>query len=80
MDKIKGKDSTIESVNSSARRASNTGGTKVKIAVGINLLNINKTLNNQRLALEFTAPIYQDLNGPQMKEENILTFGWQYSY
>ena len=30
-----------------------------------------------RLAFEGGAPVYQDLNGPQLETDWIMTFGWQ---
>jgi hypothetical protein len=33
-----------------------------------------------RLALELGAPIYQDLNGPQMETDWMLTVGWQKAF
>ena len=55
------------------------GGERVDVGVGFNLLGRSGVLKGQRLALEASTPIYQDLNGPQMETDWTLTIGWQYA-
>ncbi len=55
------------------------GGERVDVSAGLNLIGQSGFVQNQRLAVEFALPIYQDLNGPQLTTNNILTLGWQYA-
>lgn len=48
-----------------------------RISVGIGL---NYVLGTSRIALEWTKPIYQDLDGPQLEVDSNLILGWQYSF
>jgi len=37
-------------------------------------------LGNQRLSVEFSLPIYQDLDGPQVAREYSMKAGWQWDF
>jgi len=52
-------------------------GTRVDIALGMELRGAGTTLEGHRLALEFVLPIHQDLDGPQLESDAMLTAGWQ---
>ena len=54
------------------------GGERIEASIGLNisLKGIGPTTGN-RLAVEYTEPLYQDLNGPQMERQSTLTIGWQ---
>ncbi|MEM7107820.1 MAG: transporter [Bacteroidota bacterium] len=56
------------------------GGNRVDLSVGLNVIGQSGLIRNQRLAIEFALPVYQDLNGPQLAVSNILTIGWQYTF
>lgn len=58
----------------------NYGGKTIDLGFGINLYQSEGSLANHRLALEYTTPIYQDLNGPQMETQHSVTLGWQWSF
>ena len=58
--------------------AANTGGTYINSGFGLNYLVTNGSLNGLRFATEITTPLYQDLNGIQLKQNYNLTFGLQY--
>jgi hypothetical protein len=32
------------------------------------------------LALEYSVPFYQELDGPQMEVHSALNIGWQYAF
>ena len=55
------------------------GGQRVDIGAGLNAIGQSGFIANHRLAIEFSVPAYQDLNGPQMKTNSVLTIGWQYA-
>ncbi len=55
-------------------------GRRLDLKLGVNLLAPNKKfLRNQRLAVEVGLPIYQKLNGPQLKTSFLMTAGWQWA-
>jgi len=58
----------------------NYGGQRVEAAFGVNLLSTGGVLKGNRLAFEAAAPIYEDLNGPQMKRDYTFTLGWQKAF
>ena len=58
----------------------NYGGKRVEAAFGVNLLSTSGLLKGNRLAFEAAAPIYEDLNGPQMKRDYTVTLGWQKAF
>jgi len=56
------------------------GGTRLSIGLGVNLLGTGGFVKGQRLAAEFLVPVYQDLDGPQLKTDWVLIGGWQYAW
>ncbi|MEP3227224.1 MAG: transporter [Parasphingorhabdus sp.] len=56
------------------------GGERVDVIGGINLVSTHGPLAGHRLGVELGAPVYQDLNGPQMTGDWMLTIGWQKSF
>ncbi len=58
----------------------NYGGTYVNTGFGLNYLVTNGGLNGLRFAAECSTPLYQDLNGIQLKQNYNLTFGMQYAF
>lgn len=72
VDKIDGRDMSIMAPVQTAN-PDNYGGSRYEVSFGL-----NKTLKNgDSLGLELTAPFEQKLNGPQMEEDLILTFGYK---
>ena len=49
-----------------------------RIDLGLGL-NVRPGGSKHRLAVEVMAPIYQDLDGPQLEQDWRVTFGWQYA-
>ena len=58
----------------------NWGGTFAEVGLGLNFLLGQGALKGNRLAVEFIAPIYQDVNGLQMEREWGLIAGWQFAF
>ena len=58
----------------------NYGGERVEAGLGVNLLGQSGYLKGHRLAFEASAPIYEDLNGPQMKHDYTFMLGWQKAF
>ena len=58
----------------------NYGGEIVEAGLGINLRGVEGWAVGHEVGLEFTAPLYQDLNGPQMQRDYAFTLGWKKSF
>lgn len=56
------------------------GGDRLDALVGVNYYQQEGALAGHRLAIEFGVPVYQDLDGPQLETDWILTFGWQFAF
>lgn len=56
------------------------GGERSELAAGINYLFTKGRAKGHRLALEYSEPVYQHLDGPQMELQSTLTAGWQYAF
>lgn len=57
----------------------NSGGTFLNAGLGFNAYISNGALKNVRFGFEVAIPVYQNLNGIQLKQKETLTFGLQYS-
>jgi hypothetical protein len=77
--KIDGRDTRIMGPVQTAD-PDNHGGRFIEAGLGLNLVGQDGYLRGQRIAIEATAPVHQDLNGPQMKRDWTLTVGWQYAF
>jgi len=55
-------------------------GKRVDLLLGVAYQARNGALKGNRFSLEAGKPIYQDLDGPQLETDLILTAGWQYYF
>ncbi|MAM33588.1 MAG: alpha-amylase [Micavibrio sp.] len=76
---IDGMDSDITAPVQTAN-PDNYGGERLSLSAGANYLFQAGPLQGHRLAFEVTAPVYQDLNGPQMERDYAVTVGWQKAF
>lgn len=56
------------------------GGTRVDVPMGLNFYFPDGALAGHRIAAEWHIPVYQNLRGPQLGTDWILTVGWQKSF
>ena len=56
------------------------GKERLDLLLGVNMVGQKGGLRGHRFALEFGAPVYQDLDGPQLKTDWVLTAGYQYAF
>jgi hypothetical protein len=77
---IHGRDPALNPAMMPAARTDLRAGTRVDAAVGVNFYRQGGTLDGHRLALELAIPVYQDLDGPQLKSDYRLTAGWQKAF
>lgn len=72
--KIKGQDPAIDPMMSPDGDPKAQGGKRVDALVGIDI----KPVNNHLVKFEVGAPVYQNLNGPQLKTQWLFSLGYQY--
>ncbi len=77
---IEGADPNLNPMMVITADTNNSGGTYVNSGIGINTYISKGVLKNLRFGFEFGYPLYQDLNGIQLKTKETLTFGTQYSF
>lgn len=56
------------------------GGKRVDLLAGLNFYSPNGVARGHRLAIEAGTPVYENLDGPQMRTRWLLTAGWQYAF
>jgi hypothetical protein len=77
---IEGADPNLNPMMVITADTNNSGGTYINSGVGINTYISKGALKNLRFGFEFGYPLYQDLNGIQLKAKETVTFGTQYSF
>ncbi|MDO7170912.1 transporter [Mariniflexile sp. AS56] len=80
VDKIKGQSPLLNPMMVTTADTQNSGGTHINTGFGLNYSVINGSFKGLRFATECALPIYQDLNGIQLKQNYNLTFGMQYAF
>jgi hypothetical protein len=73
--RIDGQDPELDPNRSPVTDPDATGGTRVDLSIGLNGF-FGPQLNHV-LGVEFGIPVYQDLNGPQMETDWILSLSYQ---
>jgi hypothetical protein len=76
---IKGSDPDLNPMMVPTADSDAQGGERSNLAAGVNYLFERGKLKGQRLALEYSVPVYQKLDGPQMEMQNSITLAWQYA-
>lgn len=56
------------------------GGARMDVGWGVNFMVPSGFFRNNRIAAEFTLPVYQDLDGPQLGSDWMFTTGWQWAF
>lgn len=56
------------------------GGKTLSVLFGLNLASQTGPLRGHRFAFEAGFPVHQDLNGPQLGTDAVVTLGWQYAF
>jgi len=77
--KIRGEDPNLNPVMVITADTDNSGGNVLNSGFGFNLYAPTGALKNLRLGFEFSFPLFQDLNGIQLKNKETLQLGLQYS-
>jgi len=79
VDSIDGDDDEIRAPIQTAN-PDNFGGDFIDVAFGANFVVQSGTLRGHRIALEYTKPIKQDVNGVQMEMQDMVTLGYQVAF
>ncbi len=79
VDNINGENLKLNPMMVTTADTQNFGGNYVNSAVGFNMYIPKGSFKNIRLGFEYAYPIFQDLNGIQLKQEETITIGLQYS-
>ena len=58
----------------------NYGGQRIDAAIGLNFIANESPLTDNRFAIEYSVPIFEDLNGFQLSTKSIVTVGWQFAW
>lgn len=58
----------------------NYGGERIDLSLGLNFSGTITDLPGHRFGIELSLPVYEDLNGPQMKSDFTLIAGYQYDF
>lgn len=77
---IDGRDEELNPMVVTTADTDNFGGQRLDGSLGINFYVPEGRLYGHRLAAEFGIPLYQNLNGPQMAGQSVLTLGWQWAF
>ena len=80
VDDIDGASDALNPMMVTTADTANSGGTFINSGFGLNYLIANGELKGLRFATEISTPLYQNLNGIQLKQNYNLTFGLQYAF
>lgn len=79
IDEIDGTSPLLNPMMVTTADTNNSGGTFINSGFGLNYIINNGAFKGLRFATEISIPLYQDLNGIQLKQNYNLTFGLQYA-
>ena len=77
---MNGEDDQMNKRMSPVMDSKNIGHQKVNLSFGLNYINSNEFLKNNRLAFELVLPLHQRVRGIQMADEYKIMIGWQYGF
>jgi len=80
LNEISGQDQNLIPMMVITADTTNSGGSFINTGLGFNIYVPNGSLKNLRFGLELGLPLYQDLNGIQLKTKETITTGIQYSF
>jgi hypothetical protein len=74
---VRGADPALDPLAVSENNARNQGGKRVDALVGLNFYGTEGPLEGHRIELEVGVPVYQKLNGPQLKTQLVGSLSWK---
>jgi hypothetical protein len=79
-EKIQGADPLIFMMNEPDADPENYGGHRINGYIGINYYMNKGFLNQSKIGAELGMPVYQNLNGPQLAFQRVITVGFTKSF
>ncbi|CAL2103998.1 Transporter [Tenacibaculum sp. 190130A14a] len=76
---INGKNPNLNPMMVTTADTANSGGKFINGGIGFNVYAFKGSLKNLRFGFEFSTPVYQKLNGIQLKTKETITAGLQYA-
>ncbi|OSY87168.1 alpha amylase, catalytic subdomain protein [Tenacibaculum holothuriorum] len=76
---INGKNPNLNPMMVTTANTENSGGKFINGGLGFSVYAFKGSLKNLRFGFEFSTPLYQNLNGIQLKNKETITAGLQYS-
>lgn len=73
---ISGEDMRLNPAMSPSMHTDFQGGEQIFVGLSSNFM----LTHNQRFAIEYQLPVYQDLNGPQLATSELLSLGYQLAF
>lgn len=55
-------------------------GRRLDLSIGANFIVPHGQLRGHRLALEYTQPVLQNIDGPRLETDRVITVGWQKAF
>ena len=77
---IQGADPRLDPNRNPAFDASKQSGARLDLLLGLNFYAPEGPLKGNRLSVEGGIPIYQNIAGPNMAVDWLLTVGWSFSF
>jgi hypothetical protein len=77
---VSGADPTLNLAMVATADPSLRAGTRADFGVGLNLYGRAGSLSDHRLSVEVLAPLYQNLDGPQLETDWTVILGWQKAF
>lgn len=66
--------------NDPSADAAHTGGQRAQMYLGLQFSQLGSLLSGATIQVEFGLPVYQKLNGPQMRTQNTVQAGCMYAF
>ena len=80
VENIHGADSTLNPMMVPTADPARQAKTSVNLHLGFDFNVGSGTANDHTISVEFTRPIYQDLDGPQLETKGITRLAWQFVF
>jgi hypothetical protein len=55
-------------------------GKRIDASIGLSVYQGDGRFEGNHLSIEYAAPVYQSLDGPQLETDRLINFAWQYVY
>lgn len=80
IDKISGANPDLMPMMVTTANTENSGGTFLNAGLGLNTYVLKGAFKDLQLGAEYELPLYQDVNGVQLKQQEVVTLGLLYSF